>query len=136
MTIIPKSIALLEGAWRLGTRLCPMGSCADCCRYFPKIFGPNENEELDKSATLKEFAKMTAEVNAYLKEQDGPAHKPMEASEVAMGFIRVANEAMCRPIRALTQVGPEAVVRNGEGDTRKQGREGRSERRGECRRGA
>lgn len=24
--------------------------------------------------------------------------------EVAMGFIRVANEAMCRPIRALTQV--------------------------------
>ena len=24
--------------------------------------------------------------------------------EVAMGFINVANEAMCRPIRALTQV--------------------------------
>lgn len=28
----------------------------------------------------------------------------MSMEEVAMGFIRVANEAMCRPIRALTQV--------------------------------
>ena len=28
----------------------------------------------------------------------------MTEEEVAMGFIRVANEAMCRPIRALTQV--------------------------------
>lgn len=28
----------------------------------------------------------------------------MTVEEVAMGFIRVANESMCRPIRALTQV--------------------------------
>lgn len=28
----------------------------------------------------------------------------MGVEDVAMGFIRVANEAMCRPIRALTQV--------------------------------
>lgn len=28
----------------------------------------------------------------------------MSREEVAMGFLRVANEAMCRPIRALTQV--------------------------------
>ena len=28
----------------------------------------------------------------------------MTIEEVAMGFIKVANEAMCRPIRALTQV--------------------------------
>lgn len=27
----------------------------------------------------------------------------LSLEEVAMGFIRVANEAMCRPIRALTQ---------------------------------
>lgn len=36
-----------------------------------------------------------------------PAHNTtseMSVEEVAMGFIRVANEAMCRPIRALTQV--------------------------------
>lgn len=28
----------------------------------------------------------------------------MTPHEVALGFIRVANEAMCRPIRAMTQV--------------------------------
>jgi len=28
----------------------------------------------------------------------------MTVEEIAMGFIRVANESMCRPIRALTQV--------------------------------
>ena len=28
----------------------------------------------------------------------------MSVEEVALGFVRVANEAMCRPIRALTQV--------------------------------
>ena len=28
----------------------------------------------------------------------------MTVEEVAMGFTKVANEAMCRPIRALTQV--------------------------------
>lgn len=27
----------------------------------------------------------------------------MSLQEVAMGYIQVANEAMCRPIRALTQ---------------------------------
>lgn len=79
------------------------------CRYFPKIFGPNEDQELDKTATMRQFEKVTAEVNAYLKDLDGPTHKPMDVSEVAMGFIRVANEAMCRPIRALTQVRGRAV---------------------------
>lgn len=28
----------------------------------------------------------------------------MSVDEVAMGFIKVANETMCRPIRALTQM--------------------------------
>jgi len=28
----------------------------------------------------------------------------MTIEEVALGFVQVANEAMCRPIRALTQV--------------------------------
>ena len=42
-----------------------------------------------------------AEVNAF---QTGDAEhaKPMTCDEVAYGFIKVANEAMCRPIRALT----------------------------------
>ena len=35
--------------------------------------------------------------------------KSMSNLEVALGFIDVANEAMCRPIRALTQVGVQVV---------------------------
>ncbi|XP_047540039.1 5-oxoprolinase [Vanessa atalanta] len=67
--------------------------------YFPKIFGPNENEPLDRDATVSAFRKLTDEINSYLKQDGG---KAMTMEEVAMGFIDVANEAMCRPIRALT----------------------------------
>ncbi|CAH0550452.1 unnamed protein product [Brassicogethes aeneus] len=70
--------------------------------YFPKIFGPNEDSPLDKKETLKEFEKLTKEINAFLSGQE-QNKKSMSIEEVAMGFVRVANEAMCRPIRALTQ---------------------------------
>lgn len=39
----------------------------------------------------------------YLLSQD-QSMSVMSVEDVVMGFIRVANEAMCRPIRALTQV--------------------------------
>lgn len=32
-------------------------------RYFPKIFGPNEDQPLDKQMTIREFEKLTIEVN-------------------------------------------------------------------------
>ena len=48
------------------------------------------------------FEQLTAEVNMFLKSQD-PSSESMILQEVAMGFIKVANETMCRPIRALTQ---------------------------------
>lgn len=35
-------------------------------------------------------------------DEKGQPHKSVD--EVAMGFVRVANETMCRPIRALTQM--------------------------------
>jgi hypothetical protein len=45
------------------------------------------------------------QINNFLSSQpDGKTKPVMTVEEVAMGFIRVANEAMCRPIRALTQV--------------------------------
>jgi len=45
------------------------------------------------------------QINSYLSSQpDGKTKPAMTVEDVAMGFIRVANEAMCRPIRALTQV--------------------------------
>ncbi|XP_071092367.1 LOW QUALITY PROTEIN: 5-oxoprolinase-like [Haliotis cracherodii] len=72
--------------------------------FFPSIFGEKEDQPLDKQATLQAFTKLTKEVNDFLTSQPGDAQKkPMTAEEVAMGFIRVANEAMCRPIRALTE---------------------------------
>jgi 5-oxoprolinase (ATP-hydrolysing) len=35
----------------------------------------------------------------------------MSVDEVASGFVRVANEAMCRPIRSLTEAKGHDVVR-------------------------
>ncbi|CAG7823293.1 unnamed protein product [Allacma fusca] len=68
--------------------------------FFPKIFGPEENAPLDKDATVQTFNKITERVNVFLTSQGSPA---ISTEEIAMGFIRVANEAMCRPIRAITQ---------------------------------
>lgn len=69
--------------------------------YFPKIFGPNENEPLDKSRTMQAFRILTNQINEFLAKEGHGAKMSIE--EVAMGFVRVANETMCRPIRALTQ---------------------------------
>ncbi|XP_044745499.1 5-oxoprolinase [Coccinella septempunctata] len=71
--------------------------------YFPKIFGKGENEALDKEASLEKFTELTANINKFLEQQDTHQKAAKSIQEVAMGFVRVANEAMCRPIRALTQ---------------------------------
>ncbi|KAL6044826.1 OPLA oxoprolinase [Balamuthia mandrillaris] len=69
--------------------------------YFPKIFGPNENEPLDKEGTERAFEELTGEINEYLRNKG--ESKQMTKEEVAFGFLMVANETMCRPIRALTE---------------------------------
>ncbi|KAM3839583.1 5-oxoprolinase isoform 1-T1 [Vipera latastei] len=66
--------------------------------HFPHIFGPNENQPLSHPASLQAFRALTAELRT-----SGEAWPDLSVEEVAMGFIQVANEAMCRPIRALTQ---------------------------------
>ncbi|XP_053571428.1 5-oxoprolinase isoform X2 [Bombina bombina] len=70
--------------------------------YFPRIFGPTEDQPLSKDDTLRKFQELTVKINNF---QSGTAggKAPLSVEEVAMGFIRVANEAMCRPIRSLTQ---------------------------------
>jgi 5-oxoprolinase (ATP-hydrolysing) len=65
---------------------------------FPKIFGPREDEPLDESASSAAFEALAGEIAAHT----GGARP--SSDEVAAGFIAVANEAMCRPIRALTQM--------------------------------
>ncbi|XP_047204899.1 5-oxoprolinase isoform X1 [Girardinichthys multiradiatus] len=85
--------------------------------FFPKIFGPAENEPLSLEETMKHFHHLTEEINIFLSASQVAANgsnksqnntvpnsqSKMSMEEVAMGFVRVANEAMCRPIRALTQ---------------------------------
>jgi len=64
--------------------------------FFPKIFGENEDQPLDTTITESLFTDLTAEIN---KDRD----QKMTPEEVAYGFINIANEAMTRPIRALTE---------------------------------
>lgn len=72
---------------------------------FPCIFGPGEDQPLSPEASRKALEAVATEINNFLT--SGPCSaSPLSLEEVAMGFVRVANEAMCRPIRALTQVDP------------------------------
>ncbi|XP_029313101.1 5-oxoprolinase [Cottoperca gobio] len=78
--------------------------------FFPKIFGPGENEPLSSEETMKHFHRLSRDINLFLSSNQSQVSangvnsgSEMSVEEVAMGFIRVANEAMCRPIRALTQ---------------------------------
>lgn len=63
---------------------------------FPKIFGPNEDQGLDEQASRQALEEVRAQINRE-------TGKNLSLDEVAQGFIRVANETMCRPIRALTE---------------------------------
>ena len=64
-------------------------------QYFPPIFSPNEDQPLDLEGAQKAFAELrdTEEGQNYTA-----------AEEIAYGFLQVANEAMCRPIRNLSQM--------------------------------
>ncbi|KIM44236.1 hypothetical protein M413DRAFT_68427 [Hebeloma cylindrosporum] len=64
--------------------------------YFPKIFGKTEKEPLDVEASRTAFEKLAEEINATQE-------KKLSLDDIVYGFIKVANETMCRPIRALTE---------------------------------
>jgi 5-oxoprolinase (ATP-hydrolysing) len=63
-------------------------------QQFPNIFGPNEDQPLDRDGALHAFEELE-------KLPEAAGRKP---EELAWGFLHVANEAMCRPIRNLTQM--------------------------------
>lgn len=63
---------------------------------FPSIFGPNEDLPLDVTSSITSFESLRDTIGKELGKSD------YHIDEVAYGFIRVANEAMCRPIRNLT----------------------------------
>ncbi|KAJ1892521.1 hypothetical protein LPJ66_006299, partial [Kickxella alabastrina] len=65
--------------------------------HFPRIFGPREDEGLDEPAARARVA----ELAQHVASASGAA--PMSVEALALGFVRVANEAMSRPIRSLTE---------------------------------
>ncbi|KAI0781657.1 5-oxoprolinase [Irpex lacteus] len=64
--------------------------------FFPKIFGKSAKEPLDAEASRSKFEELLQEVNSTYD-------KKLDLDEMVYGFIKVANETMCRPIRALTE---------------------------------
>lgn len=71
--------------------------------YFPKIFGETEDQPLDAETARAAFEDLREQM------RDDPAFASaggadQTVDEIAYGFLRVGNEAMCRPIRALTQM--------------------------------
>lgn len=81
--------------------------------YFPKIFGKSENESLDVVASQTAFEELARKINetqersfdldeivyGWVPELEDSEHDFEEHNS----FIKVANETMCRPIRALTE---------------------------------
>lgn len=64
--------------------------------FFPKIFGRGEDEGLDPAASESVLRELADQV----RRETG---KEMTVDEVAFGFLTVANEAMTRPIRSITE---------------------------------
>lgn len=64
--------------------------------YFPKIFGPGEDQPLDVQGVREKFEELAGDI---LRDTG----RKVTPEEVALGFIEVANETMCRPIRSLTE---------------------------------
>ena len=63
--------------------------------HFPACFGPDANQPLDESASRERLRDLSNEISAY-------TDRPFSIEETAAGFIRVANENMVRPIRAIS----------------------------------
>lgn len=63
---------------------------------FPSIFGLKGNEPLDVEIVSEKFEQLTKEINLELKTSLTP-------QQVAIGFLKVANEEMGRPIRNATE---------------------------------
>jgi len=67
--------------------------------HFPKIFGPTEDQPLDLEAARSAMETLTGRINDHYQQT---GHAPMTVEQAALGFIRVANETMVRPIREIS----------------------------------
>lgn len=63
---------------------------------FPKVFGKSGSEPLFVDEARKQFEALTERINKDLDKQ-------LSVEEVAMSFLEVANETMCRAVRNVTE---------------------------------
>jgi 5-oxoprolinase (ATP-hydrolysing) len=63
--------------------------------YFPKVFGKSGDLPLNPLPGRLSLENITSQVNEQIQAKGG---KKLSPEEVAMGFIRIANETMVRPI--------------------------------------
>ncbi len=63
--------------------------------HFPKVFGPNANESLDRDVVVKRFSEMAADI----ERSTGVKRTP---EEVAEGFIDIAVGAMANAIKKIS----------------------------------
>ncbi|EFK05396.1 hydantoinase/oxoprolinase [delta proteobacterium NaphS2] len=67
--------------------------------YFPKVFGETLDQPLDIAAAREELNRLTHTINRTCGRS---LEKDLTVEEVALGFIRVANETMIRSIREIS----------------------------------
>lgn len=63
---------------------------------FPRIFGPNANQPLDRIVVEAKFKQLTSIINLQ-------TNRKLSPQEVSLGFLRVANETMARSIREISE---------------------------------
>lgn len=64
-------------------------------QYFPEVFGPEANEALDVEASR-------AKLDAIRDEIETATGEAWSLEDVATGFVRIANENMVKPIKAIS----------------------------------
>jgi|TARA_B110000438_G_scaffold198716_1_gene190219 5-oxoprolinase (ATP-hydrolysing) len=63
--------------------------------YFPSVFGPNQDQKLDRESSKKEFKKLTKIINKATS-------STFSIEELALGFIDIANEKMSNAIKEIS----------------------------------
>jgi 5-oxoprolinase (ATP-hydrolysing) len=63
--------------------------------FFPRVFGPEQNQPLDRALVTRQFAALAAEVQGAI----GKAYTPAQMAE---GFLRIAVENMANAIKQIS----------------------------------
>ena len=63
--------------------------------FFPRVFGPNQDEPLDRDVVVEKFAALADEIGARTGARPAPA-------EVAEGFLRIAVDNMANAIKSIS----------------------------------